>query len=58
MRNNRPNTFSKEKKKANVILNSTIILLNLTFSLINDKKGASTIVLYRKGFKKKTSNYY
>ena len=40
---NEKKTFLK-KKKTNVILISTIILLNLTFSLINDKKGASTIV--------------
>ena len=43
-----PPSFEKkncflEKKKGSVILISTIILLNLTFSLINYRKGASTI---------------
>ena len=44
-----PPSFEKKKrflkkKKGSIILISTIILLNLTFSLINYKKGASTII--------------
>jgi len=42
-----PPSFEKKrflkKKKRSVILISTIILLNLTFSLINYRKGTSTI---------------
>ena len=44
-----PSSFGKRKdylkKKRNVILISTIILLNLAFSQINYRKGASTIVV-------------